>query len=398
MMSKYQAGHLQKKLNDLHAQRITGLVKITTSQIRPRTAFLVLKNGEPTYCNQTIPTPEDFVIELGKRLDRDWIESSLRIALEQCQPKPRLSDLLDIITRLRILKWEEIETLIFMDTIQTVEQLMAFPGTLTIEPNHRFDLSFDRNQHALSWKRIWTQVNIRKRMWKRMSPSVPSMDAIPKLGVEYMGEIDDIESREHIAKWVDGQRSLLDIAQELGEDPLFLARSYSSWVRFGWIVYREQVVIHTPIVLSVDDSSMVQSVLNHILGQRYQMKFASTAMEALMLMNMHDVGLLLLDVTMPDMNGLEFCRVIRKIPKFKQLPIVMLTSHDGVIDKVKGQFSGSNHYLVKPVDQGKLLKTIEQYVMPAEPGVRYTSKPLMSQRAAEVLTASLWRMATQRTA
>ena len=397
-MPKYQAGHLKKTLNDLRAERVTGLVKITTSHTIQRTAFLVLKNGEPTYCNVAIPTPEDFIIELGQRLSRDWIESSLRVALEQCTPQPSISELLEIITRLRILKWEEIETLVYMDAIRSLEQLMAFPGYLTVETNKRFDLAFGRNRHALDWQRIWTQLSVRKRMWKRMSASVPSMNAIPKLVAEQLDEIEDIAARKHISKWVNGQRSLLDIAQEVGEDPLTLGRTYSSWVRLGWIACDEQVVIHTPIVLSVDDSSMVQSVLKHILGQRYQMKFASNAMDALTLMNMHDVGLLLLDVTMPEMNGLEFCRIIRKIPKFKQLPIVMLTSNDSVIDKIKGQFSGSNHYLVKPVDQEKLLKTIERYVIPAQPGMHYTSKPLMTKRASEVLTASLLRMATQQTA
>lgn len=368
---------------------------MTTSHVHQRTAFLVLKNGEPTYCNTVIPTPQDFIIELGRRLHRDWIESSLRVAVEQCTSQPTVSDLLEIITRLRVLRWEEIETLIYMDTIQLLEQFMTFPGHLTVKSNERFDLRFGRNRHALDWDRIWTQIRVRKRMWQRMSASVPSMDAIPQLVVEHLDEIEDIAAREHISQWINGRRSLLDIAKKLDEDPLTLSRTYSSWARLGWIVCSEQIVLHTPIVLSVDDSSMVQSVLKHILGQRYQIKFASNAMDALTLMNMHDVGLLLLDVTMPEMNGLEFCRLIRKIPKFKQLPIVMLTSNDSVIAKVKGQFSGSNHYLVKPVDQAKLMKTIEQYVIPAVPGMRYTSKPLMTKRASEVLTATLWRMATQ---
>ena len=398
-MPKYQAGHLKKNLNDLREQRVTGLVKIsTTAPIHQRTAFLVLKNGEPTYCNTVIPTPEAFVAELGQRLERDWIESSLRVALEQCKPEPSVSEVLEIITRLRILRWEEIETLVYMDTILRLEQLMALPGELTVESNDTFDLGFGRDRHTLQWKRIWTQLSVRKRMWRRMSSSIPSMDAIPKLAVGNLNEVEDIAARQHLKKWVDGRRSLLDIAKHIEEDPLTLGRTYSSWVRVGWISCAEQVVVHTPIVLSVDDSSMVQSVLKHILGQRYQMKFAGNAMDALTLMNMHDVGLLLLDVTMPDMNGLEFCRIVRKIPKFKQLPIVMLTSNDSVVDKIKGQFSGSNHYLVKPVDQEKLLNTIEKYVVPAEPGMHYTSKPLMTKRASEVLTASLLRMATQQTA
>ncbi|MEO1182119.1 MAG: response regulator, partial [Cyanobacteria bacterium J06636_28] len=70
----------------------------------------------------------------------------------------------------------------------------------------------------------------------------------------------------------------------------------------------------------------------------------------------------LLDVTMPDIDGLELCRTIRGIGRFRDLPIIMLTAKDGVFNKIRGQIVGSTHYLTKPVERSKLLEILDKYV------------------------------------
>jgi twitching motility two-component system response regulator PilG len=79
-------------------------------------------------------------------------------------------------------------------------------------------------------------------------------------------------------------------------------------------------------------------------------------------MNQKDIRLLLLDVTMPGVDGLEMCRTVRSIPKFRDLPIVMLTARDGFVDKIKGQIAGSTQYLTKPFHNDKLIEIVEKYV------------------------------------
>ena len=88
----------------------------------------------------------------------------------------------------------------------------------------------------------------------------------------------------------------------------------------------------------------------------------SVIVEALNILNTRKVELLLLDVTMPEIDGLELCRTIRSIGKFKDVPVIMLTAKDGLIDKVKGQFAGATHYMAKPVDREKLLPILEKYI------------------------------------
>jgi twitching motility two-component system response regulator PilG len=89
---------------------------------------------------------------------------------------------------------------------------------------------------------------------------------------------------------------------------------------------------------------------------------ASNAVDALNMIYNNPIALVLLDVTMPDIDGLDMCRTLRSIPKFRNLPIIMLTAKDGLIDKLKGQIAGSTQYLTKPFEKEELLEIIDKYV------------------------------------
>ncbi len=65
---------------------------------------------------------------------------------------------------------------------------------------------------------------------------------------------------------------------------------------------------------------------------------------------------------MPDIDGLELCRTVRSMPQFRNLPIVMVTARDGLVDKAKGQISGSTEYLTKPFGVEKLRAVVGKYL------------------------------------
>ena len=113
-------------------------------------------------------------------------------------------------------------------------------------------------------------------------------------------------------------------------------------------------------VLAVDDSIPVQTMVKRILEKHYQLVFANNTTEALTVLHQQSIDLMLLDICMPGMDGLELCRVLRGLPNFNHLPIVMLTSRDGAQDQVEGGLSGATEYLTKPFSEEKLLHTIEK--------------------------------------
>jgi twitching motility two-component system response regulator PilG len=214
-------------------------------------------------------------------------------------------------------------------------------------------------------------VTHRQQEWAALAPAVTSMDAVPQLSLSSLAAVKDSKVQLHLRQWVNGKRSLIDIAAEVGQDPLELARSYVAWAASGWVILGDDTPTtpvasatnqQLPLVLSVDDSLIVQTTIKRALSDRYQVLLASNAVDALKVINTNPISLLLLDVTMPEIDGLEFCRTVRRIPKFRNLPIIMLTARDKFSDKLRGQIAGATHYLTKPVESKQLLEIVDKCV------------------------------------
>jgi len=161
--------------------------------------------------------------------------------------------------------------------------------------------------------------------------------------------------------------SILDVALKLGHDPLVLLPSYVEWVKKGWIapVRTSKDASQTSelrCILVVDDSPIVQSMMHRILSEQFNVASATDAVEALAILNNQKVDLIITDVTMPDIDGMEFCRTVRKINKFKNLPIIMLTSKESILDHAMGKLAGATRYLGKSANRDEILKAIEECI------------------------------------
>ncbi|MDX2244717.1 MAG: response regulator [Leptolyngbyaceae cyanobacterium bins.302] len=115
------------------------------------------------------------------------------------------------------------------------------------------------------------------------------------------------------------------------------------------------------IVLALDDSSVIHQLMKRALEPEYQVLTADNAVDALSIIYHQAIAVLLLDVQMPDVNGLEFCRTVRSLPQFQHLPVIMVTSQDSPFDRVKGRLAGATEYLTKPFDAEQLRETIRRF-------------------------------------
>ncbi|WP_265266076.1 response regulator [Spirulina subsalsa] len=117
-----------------------------------------------------------------------------------------------------------------------------------------------------------------------------------------------------------------------------------------------------PKVLAVDDSIAIQDLIRQILKAKYQVFTASNTVEALGILYHEKVNLMLLDISLPGVDGLELCRIIRKNALYKNLPIIMVTSRNSLSDKLEGKMAGASEYLTKPFDPKHLVQTIETLI------------------------------------
>lgn len=110
------------------------------------------------------------------------------------------------------------------------------------------------------------------------------------------------------------------------------------------------------LIVCVDDSKTVQKQVKLALeAVGYQVLGISDPTVALKTLAHHDPAVILLDITMPNLNGYDLCSLLRKSQKFKEIPIVMLTGRDGMIDRVRAKLVGATDYLTKPCDPNKLI-------------------------------------------
>jgi twitching motility two-component system response regulator PilG len=117
-----------------------------------------------------------------------------------------------------------------------------------------------------------------------------------------------------------------------------------------------------PKIMVVDDSTTILSAARKFLEGDYEFIPVDNGFKCLAAVHEARPDLLLLDVMMPRLNGLQACRLIRDNPDFEHLPIIILSAKDSPFDKARGQLMGCDDYLVKPFERNALLDVVRRHL------------------------------------
>ena len=120
-----------------------------------------------------------------------------------------------------------------------------------------------------------------------------------------------------------------------------------------------------PLVACVDDSPQVCATMEAIV-KRAGYRFISTqdSVKAVSLLLRHQPDLIFLDLIMPIVNGYEVCKQLRRVKRFKTLPIAILTGNDGAIDRVRAKVVGASDFIAKPIHPDKIQGLLQKYFAP----------------------------------
>ena len=114
-------------------------------------------------------------------------------------------------------------------------------------------------------------------------------------------------------------------------------------------------------VLVIDDSNTIRRSAEIFLKQGgHEVVLAEDGFDALAKVNDCHPHLIFCDILMPRLDGYQTCAIIKRNAKFSDVPIVMLSSKDGVFDKARGRMVGSQDYLTKPFTKDQLLRTVTE--------------------------------------
>ncbi len=111
--------------------------------------------------------------------------------------------------------------------------------------------------------------------------------------------------------------------------------------------------------LVIDDSKTIRRNAEMLLTREgVKVILAEDGFDALPKVYEHLPDLVLVDIMMPRLDGYNTCALIRNNKQFKDLPVIMMSSKDGLFDRAKGRVVGANFHLIKPFSRDDLLEAI----------------------------------------
>ena len=129
---------------------------------------------------------------------------------------------------------------------------------------------------------------------------------------------------------------------------------------------RDPAEARSAVVMIVDDSPTIRKLVSMTLSRNgFDVIAAKDGVDALKLLTQQRPDIILTDINMPRLGGYKLCRFVKKQPKTKLIPVVMLSGKDGVFDKMKGKMAGANGYITKPFESADLVHQVRQQLLAA---------------------------------
>ncbi|MDA0267025.1 MAG: response regulator [Cyanobacteria bacterium] len=183
---------------------------------------------------------------------------------------------------------------------------------------------------------------------------------------------------QNLSKLLDGQQTLRDLGNRLNRDVLEITQSLLPYIQAGLIdlikiADAKSPIAHqpptatpkpqpkAPLIACVDDSLSICQSMEKILSKAgYRVISTQDALRALALLMARKPDLIFLDLVMPNTNGYELCSHLRRLPIFRDTPIIILTGNDGVIDRIRAKMVGASAFLSKPVEINVVLDLVKK--------------------------------------
>jgi chemotaxis family two-component system response regulator PixG len=235
----------------------------------------------------------------------------------------------------------------------------------------------ESEQVILEAERLW-------QAWQsaKIADRSPEMAPIIKQP-EQLKQRTSVQVYKNLTQLLDGEQTLRDLAVRMKRDVLTVTRSLLPYIQLGLVQLIEVPDLPSPfktttinknvpslknnvgkiLVACIDDSPLTCQTMEKIInGAGYQFLGISDAMRAIAILLNRKPNFIFLDLVMPHTNGYEICSQLRKLSSFREIPIVILTGNDGLIDRFRAKICGSTDFISKPVDGEIVLSTVNKYV------------------------------------
>ncbi len=205
--------------------------------------------------------------------------------------------------------------------------------------------------------------------------------------LDVMLNAEAITSKTHktLKKIINGKNTLWDLSIIMHSTMIGVMRSLLPLVVDGIVAFREipdwgspdwkkpskpPEKVYRGLIACIDDSPQIGLEMQRILEPLgYEVLTITEPLQSVSILLQRKPDLIFLDLIMPNTNGYELCTFLRKTTTFQEVPIVILTGRDGMIDRVRAKMAGSSDFLSKPPDPNKVLPMLRKFLKVAEVGV-----------------------------
>ncbi|MEQ9483653.1 response regulator [Coleofasciculus sp. F4-SAH-05] len=258
--------------------------------------------------------------------------------------------------------------------------------------------SIDLGWVVVRAERVWQQVFQDWQAWQQAGLADISPNLAPKiLQADQLRQQTSPSAYRNLTAFADGTQTLRDLAVKLKQSPLPLTHSIAPYIQKNLIGLIEvedlkrsilprklvedksyengKLTSRKPsrpssssksanvVIAYIDDSKIDTQMMGYILEEGgYKFVSIQDSVQALVKLLENKPDLIFLDLVMPVANGYEICSQIRRVSVFQDIPVIILTGNDGIVDRVRAKMVGASGFLPKPITQQKVLSTLQKYL------------------------------------
>lgn len=252
-------------------------------------------------------------------------------------------------------------------TQEALMQFLALPqGYLEFEPN----VGLDPLLLSAPFRQLVLPVRDQINQWAQLQavigspfqkPRLEDPDHFLKLAWKENGQGRHLQN---IVNLLEQDLCFYELANQVDMDVLTLVSDLAPMVQAGAISLHPYRVIEEqvrPVVACVDDSQTIQQFVKLSLeAEGFEVLQLMDPKQALTVLIEQQPNVILMDIEMPKMDGYELCRMVRQVDMLKEIPVVMLTGREGLIDRMRARMSGCTAYLTKPFNPQELLALVQK--------------------------------------
>lgn len=234
--------------------------------------------------------------------------------------------------------------------------------------------------------------------WQEMGLDYICPDCSPTL-IDHQNLKKQISSESFLSlnSLFNGYNTIWDLAVKRKQSVLGLTRTLDYFIKAGKISLTtpadipsplEQLLLvrsavkpvnKKPLIACIDDSPMIAEKLEQILQPAgFRVLKINDPMQGVATLAEEKPDLIFLDVVMPQTNGYNVCSFLRQSALFRDTPIIILTSQNGLIDRTKAKLNGASDFLSKPPDPHQVLEIVKKYLQPTSTENLPVSSPAMA--------------------